>query len=50
MDVQGTTSWEMDRRWAPHVTEKAAGEAELEPQGCPLGAEVPGVVLELAAL
>ena len=45
----GVTFWEMDRRRAPHVTEKAAGQAELETQGCPLGPEVPSVVLELAA-
>ena len=38
----------MDRRRTPYVTEKAAGQAELEPQGCPLVAEVPGLVLELA--
>ena len=38
----------MDRGRTPYVTEKAAGKAGLEPQGCPLGAQVRGLVLELA--
>ena len=40
----------MDRGRTPYVTEKAAGKAGLEPQGCPLGAQVRGLVLELAGV